>query len=176
MINLLITYLDIFGFQVAGKLEIRVVPKELVNKTNVPRPQTLSPVKLVQNGDADHHDAEVCTNEAHDSPQKPKIERTKSILKQSSKEKEAGDIPSPKRENITFAAATGECQHSRKDNDEVDKEPAKECDSKDVDQEIQCDIRKNCIQKVASTGTEAVDGESKTTDKQIGWYIFVFSL
>lgn len=143
------------------------MPKELVNKNNVPRPQTLPSMKPVQNGDADHHNADVCTNEANDSPQKPKIERTKSILKQSSKEKEAGDIQSPKKENITFANAS-ECQHRRKENDEDDNDPAKTCDNKDVDQEIQCDIRKNCIQKVVSTGTEAVDVETKTTDKQIG--------
>lgn len=150
-------------FQVAGKLEIRVVPKELVNKNNPPRPQTLSPTKPVQNGDADQHPADNYNNEAQDSPQKPKFERTKSILKQSSKEKEAGDLPSPRRENICFAPADESCAN------EGDKEPAKACDNKDIDQETQCDMRKNeCAQKVASIGTEAVDVGTKTIDKQIG--------
>lgn len=153
--------------QVAGKLEIRVVPKDLANKANA-RPQTLSPSKPVQNGDADHHQVGGVTNGTSDSPQKPKIERTKSILKQSSKEKEVGDLPSPRRENITFAPGS-ECPHGKNEDVNDEKETKNTGDSKEVDQEIQCDIRKNnCNQNVTSTGTEAVDLGSKTIDKQIG--------
>lgn len=143
------------------------MPKERINKNNVPRPQTLSPSKPVQNGDTDHHHTDGCTNETHDSPQRSKMERTKSILKQSSKEKEAGDMPSPRKENITFAPVS-ECQ-IRSDTVENVKETKKPCDTKDVDRETQCDIRKNnSAQNFVSTGTEPVDIEAKTVDKQIG--------
>lgn len=143
------------------------MPKELVNKNTVCRPQTLS-TKPIQNGDADHRNIEVCPNEAQDSPQKPKIERTKSILKQSSKEKELVEMPSPKKENITFAAIS-DSHFPRYDNEEEEeKELIKACDSNEVDRETQCDIGKNINQTVVSTGTEVVDLEAKTIDKQIG--------
>lgn len=139
------------------------MPKELLNKNSPPRPQTLSPTKPIQNGDADHPQGNNCTSEVQEPPQKPKIERTKSILKQSSKEKESGELSSPKRENISFAPANVPSAV------ESDKELINACDNKDVDQEIQCDIKKNeCAQKVVSIGTEAVDLGSKTIDKQIG--------
>lgn len=77
-------------------------------------------------------------------------------------------MPSPKRENITFAQIT-DSHLQRYDNEqEEEKELAKACDSKEVDQETQCDIGKNINQTVVSTGTEVVDLETKTTDKQTG--------
>ncbi|CAH1980661.1 unnamed protein product [Acanthoscelides obtectus] len=92
--------------EVAGRLEIRVVPKEVVASKE--QPQNSSPPKL-QNQELKHNghvDIQV-QNTPKESPQRPKIERTKSILKQSSKEKADVDVdhlpPSPKRENITFA-------------------------------------------------------------------------
>lgn len=89
----------------AGKLEIRVVPKELINQANVPRPETLCTSKPpLQNGHSELPQERSHQTQNTDSPQKPKIERTKSILKQSSKEKgETPELASPKRENITFA-------------------------------------------------------------------------
>lgn len=158
-----------FSFQqVAGKLEIRVVPKELVNKSHVIRPQSLSPSKVDQSGEVDR--IEIASNEGQDSPQKTKFEKTKGILKQNSKEKEAGDMPSPRRENITFAP-TNEC-HKRGEDDVIkDKEilMMKACENRDVDRETQCDIRKDtCFHSLVSTGTEAVDLEKKTLDKHTG--------
>lgn len=146
------------------------MPKELINRGNVPRPQTLSPSQPLQNGDIDRRRMDGCNNEAPESPQKHKIERTKSILKQSSKEKETGDMPSPRRENITFALGI-ELQERRNDGTEGDncKKKAEVSDNRDVDRETQCDMRKNsCTQNVASTETEAVDVGTKTVDKQIG--------
>lgn len=91
------------------------MPKEQVNKEPLaPRPQTLSPVKTpnVQNNVDNKHNlsnnGEILNGEAvtkePSSPPKIKLERTKSILKQSSKERgENPDLHSPKREQITFA-------------------------------------------------------------------------
>lgn len=83
-------------------MEIRVVPKELMTQ-NVPRSKTLNfekPAKVnkIVNG----KESLTPSVEQHGSP-KVKLERTKSILKQSSKERTDLDLPSPKRESITFA-------------------------------------------------------------------------
>lgn len=87
----------------AGKLEIRVVPKEQTAQ----RPQTLSPLKQQnshheQNGIGDSSNNQ--DGKQTDQPPIIKLERTKSILKQSSKERgDNQDLHSPKREQITFA-------------------------------------------------------------------------
>lgn len=90
--------------QVAGKLEIRVVPKETSSAPRSPppaqRPQTLSPPSKPPQNIFEH------TNGGSAPPQPPmiKLERTKSILKQGSKERcDHPELHSPKRENITFA-------------------------------------------------------------------------
>jgi hypothetical protein len=83
--------------QVAGKLEIRVVPKE-----NVPRPAQTSPSNNAVEGESVEQNKE----QQPPPPERPKVklERTKSILKQSSKERnENQEVHSPKREQITFA-------------------------------------------------------------------------
>lgn len=150
------------------------MPKDhVVNKSGntVPRPQTLSPTKTLQNGDMEqipknnhHNNVDGCANESatsHDSPQNRKVERTKSILKQSSKEKEGGggDLSSPRKENITFAPENRDSSENGKV-----KTVTKQCDSRDVDQEVQCDILKNNCTEITT-----VDGEPvKTMDKQIG--------
>lgn len=106
-------------FQVAGKLEIRVVPKEQTTPRDPPpaqRPQTLSPPsKPPAQINHDEHpktnhiiiNNNVSSNNHQPQPTEPpkiKLERTKSILKQSSKERsEHPELHSPKRENITFA-------------------------------------------------------------------------
>ncbi|CAH0549592.1 unnamed protein product [Brassicogethes aeneus] len=74
--------------EVAGKLEIRVVPQGC-HKEPHPKPQNLP--------------NEVTTNGVEAAKEIKKIERTKSILKQSSKERNEVDLPSPKREQISFA-------------------------------------------------------------------------
>jgi hypothetical protein len=84
--------------QVAGKLEIRVVPKE-----NVPRPAQTSPSNNAVEGESVEQNKE---QQQPPPPERPKVklERTKSILKQSSKERnENQEVHSPKREQITFA-------------------------------------------------------------------------
>lgn len=100
----------------AGKLEIRVIPKEPQSPPpqspqqqpqpqspkQQQRPQTLSPpskppqiAEELRNNDHAAHPPD---------PPKIKLERTKSILKQSSRERtEHPELHSPKRENITFA-------------------------------------------------------------------------
>lgn len=88
-----------FFVQVAGKLEIRVVPKEHIEVVSKPPLPT-------QNGEVIHNGAPEPQSNKDNAQSQPKIklERTKSILKQSSKERnENVDLPSPKRENITFA-------------------------------------------------------------------------
>ncbi|KAG5884734.1 hypothetical protein JTB14_037764 [Gonioctena quinquepunctata] len=139
--------------EVAGKLEIRVVPKEQVSKENSPRPQTVSPLNaLLQNG----HSEPTVETQTKDSPQKPKMERTKSILKQSSKEKaDAVELASPKRENITFAVEPVEVE-TKDVAVGLDNEPQdiRESEKKinETDQETQCNIK--CLMK-KSVGVES---------------------
>lgn len=97
----------------AGKLEIRVVPKEPTVPRDPPpaqRPQTLSPPAKQPPpppSSTQTNPDETKTNHTTPQPSEPpkiKLERTKSILKQSSKERsEHPELHSPKRENITFA-------------------------------------------------------------------------
>ncbi|KAK9876223.1 hypothetical protein WA026_012525 [Henosepilachna vigintioctopunctata] len=75
--------------EVAGKLEIRVVPKE----HSYPRNFT---AQVIQR---ESHPPELHLN---GFTTKPKTEKTKSILKQSSKEKAENDLPSPKVEQMVF--------------------------------------------------------------------------
>ncbi|KAJ8929401.1 hypothetical protein NQ314_017909, partial [Rhamnusium bicolor] len=158
--------------EVAGKLEIRVVPTEQVNKEIVPRPQTLSPLKQTpQNGLPDNAEAnqEQRDNEAQikEPPPRPKIERTKSILKQSSKERnEMGELASPKREQITFAPEPIEQSDREIDKKIVDILGVNE-KTHETDRETQCDI----IQVIDSQDTADVKiGETdsvQTSDKLI---------
>ncbi|GJQ75439.1 hypothetical protein Trydic_g23606 [Trypoxylus dichotomus] len=118
--------------EVAGKLEIRVVPKETKEQPpSVPRPQTLSPQKTVP---ADAITPENKSNNetagqtvpaaqppsSGQSSPKVKLERTKSILKQTSKERSDNhhyhDIQSPKRESITFAPEPDVIKHVDREN------------------------------------------------------------
>ncbi|KAF2881435.1 hypothetical protein ILUMI_24721 [Ignelater luminosus] len=106
--------------EVAGRLEIRVVPKEVVARPHTANiqqsslPQSPNHVhteienpEVVQNGT---HSAEntiqLSNKEAQTETPQPrvKLERTKSILKQSSRERgEHTELHSPKKEQITFA-------------------------------------------------------------------------
>lgn len=77
--------------QVAGKLEIRVVPKEQTNTSNfiakvIQKDHTTQPPDLQLNG----------------LTSRTKTEKTKSILKQTSKDRPEGDLPSPKTEQVAF--------------------------------------------------------------------------
>ncbi|KAK5638120.1 hypothetical protein RI129_012415 [Pyrocoelia pectoralis] len=94
--------------EVAGTLQIRVVPKEMVVKSQLPDEAG----DRIQNGVSATENNLQCNNghiiikNTTESPPKPKIklERTKSILKQSSKERgETSDMHSPKKEQISFA-------------------------------------------------------------------------
>ncbi|XP_044762632.1 tau-tubulin kinase homolog Asator isoform X2 [Coccinella septempunctata] len=76
--------------EVAGKLEIRVVPKEQSNVSNfIAKVIPKSPPDLQLNGLSNGN--------------RSKTEKTKSILKQTSKDKAEGDLPSPKTEQVAFA-------------------------------------------------------------------------
>nr|CAI5831277.1 unnamed protein product [Callosobruchus analis] len=167
--------------EVAGRLEIRVVPKEVIaskeklQNSSPARPQNLDPVSK-QNGHVVDVGTEV-QNASKDSPQRPRIERTKSILKQSSKEKtDAGvveNMPSPKRENITFAPEA------------IAKKELKELDirleRKDGNSDIKTSTQGNeneeevlvCRVTERDVGTETVNVDTvdvmvKTSDKLIG--------
>lgn len=71
------------------------------------RPQTLSPLKQQNSHHEQNGIGDISNNQdakQSDQPPKIKLERTKSILKQSSKERgDNQDLHSPKREQITFA-------------------------------------------------------------------------
>ncbi|XP_031331385.1 tau-tubulin kinase homolog Asator isoform X2 [Photinus pyralis] len=89
--------------EVAGTLQIRVVPKEMVIKPQLPDEAG----DRMQNGVSsaeNHSNTQIIIKT--ESPPKPKVklERTKSILKQSSKERgDAPELHSPKKEQISFA-------------------------------------------------------------------------
>lgn len=137
------------------------MPKELVMK-GFSRPQT--PCEPNQNGEADP--VEGCNKQANDSLQKPKTERTKSILKQTSKDTDAGDTPSPKKENITFATAAE--SHVKLTDCVYNKETTNAFHNMEVDHETQCDVRKNSCTQNVGVGTEAVCLEMIVLDKQTG--------
>ncbi|KAI4454971.1 casein kinase-related [Holotrichia oblita] len=113
--------------EVAGKLEIRVVPKEtkIEQPQPVQRPQTLSPQKtaaIEENKTDIPNQTQQAPSSGQSSP-KVKLERTKSILKQTSKERPPAenhnhDLQSPKRESITFAPEPDVIKHveNNKDN------------------------------------------------------------
>ncbi|CAH1107915.1 unnamed protein product [Psylliodes chrysocephalus] len=154
--------------EVAGKLEIRVVPKDHVNKEKVPRPQNLITKPPIQNG---HSEGPVEHNndlQPKQSPQKPKIERTKSILKQSSKEK--SDLqelpPSPKRENICFAPDP--IQKGKQDSESVNKQSS-EMQTAETDREVQCDIQKSAPLGTNRRNSPVADSVVPAkSDKEIG--------
>lgn len=159
----------------AGKLEIRVVPKEPPSagsppsKEAIPRPQNLSPPDRnglpppsAQNNVAKQEEGEMQTKESPPPPAR-KIERTKSILKQSSKERnEQGEpLPSPKKEQITFAPEALE-----KETEKVNVV----WNDGEVDQETQCDAK-----RPDETAVETADaGTVTTSDKQTGRGRFFF--
>ncbi|XP_018563133.1 tau-tubulin kinase homolog Asator isoform X2 [Anoplophora glabripennis] len=170
--------------EVAGKLEIRVVPKEPPpasppTKDNVPRPQSLSPPDRAaplsprngllpaadQDDDAKQEEDEAQIKESPPPPKK-KIERTKSILKQSSKERnEQGEpLASPKREQITFAPEALE-----KSDREVEKVVNVVWMDGEADQETQCDLKHAGEDDGIPASVETVDAETvATSDKQTG--------
>lgn len=140
--------------EVAGKLEIRVVPKE-----NVPKMEEKPIVKL---------------------------ERTKSILKQSSKERNEGqEIHSPKREQITFAPEVDEDEKMKKrvslETEEIQiKEPENEekksesstSETEQKNSEKKPEIVNNCqratlkpIEKLKNNLVSASESSSSTGDK-----------
>lgn len=102
----------------AGKLEIRVVPKPpsdtsvttyqaTTNSTQITvRPQSLPPIatksSAIQNGTGQNPPLE--RTGSHEKSERRPVERTKSILKQSSKEsRTGGEIGSPRKEVVIFA-------------------------------------------------------------------------
>ncbi|CAH1163258.1 unnamed protein product [Phaedon cochleariae] len=142
--------------EVAGKLEIRVVPKDHSAKDTALTPSPTPPAKPpLHNGHSEPPpDA---------APQKPLAERTKSILKQSSKEKsEPIELASPKRENITFALEVERIERGESETGEKK--------LNDVDRDTQCDLKVTKSVGVESRSSVGIDAPDvpKTSDKQIG--------
>ncbi|KYB26867.1 tau-tubulin kinase homolog Asator isoform X2 [Tribolium castaneum] len=135
--------------EVAGKLEIRVVPKE-----NVPKPP-----------------------ESTESAERPivKLERTKSILKQSSKERNEGqEMPSPKREQITFAPEVDEGEKVKKRvsleaEEPIDKKEEVENEKDESESSSSETEQKNSDKKPNSTIPEVVplNNSQKPTSKPL---------
>ncbi|XP_045469713.1 tau-tubulin kinase homolog Asator isoform X2 [Harmonia axyridis] len=77
--------------EVAGKLEIRVVPGEQSNPSNF--------IAKVIPRDIQNHPPELHLNGLNS---RSRTEKTKSILKQTSKDRADGELPSPKTEQVAF--------------------------------------------------------------------------
>lgn len=183
-------------FQVAGKLEIRVVPKEPAPppKEDPPRPQTLSPQhpegngvqrtkeEAAQAGDNDTKDEGVQAKGEEDAPRakdsppsqpRRKVERTKSILKQGSKERQenqgesAPPLPSPKREQITFAPEAIELEERR----EADVEEGEEENGPAVKVEVE-EVKE--VEKEVEKEEVNAEDEVVTSDKQTGEWFRIF--
>lgn len=125
--------------EVAGKLEIRVVPKENIVS---PKPQTI----------------ELETNEQIEEKPKVKLERTKSILKQSSKEKNENNqevLSSPKREQITFAIDINDAP--------IKKRVSLEAEEVRIEPEVKNEEKEEKSEKSASS----TETEQKNSDKKI---------
>ncbi|XP_019772963.2 tau-tubulin kinase homolog Asator isoform X3 [Dendroctonus ponderosae] len=183
--------------EVAGKLEIRVVPKPpsdtsvttyqaTTNSTQITvRPQSLPPIATktvaIQNGTGQNPPLERIGS--HEKPERKPVERTKSILKQSSKEGgTGGEIGSPRKEVVIFADGLVD----RKEKDKACQSPRPRVRSppptvsqvdasthrreNETDREIQCDVadvpagNNTTDLNKESTGPTA----SSTIDKKIG--------
>lgn len=158
--------------EVAGKLEIRVVPKEQLNKNKISRPQNLAakpPPPPIQNGNHEgvveqNNDIQAINKE---SPQKPKMERTKSILKQSSKEKsDLQELSSPKKENITFAPEVLGVESTENDKPAVLTTVTAEIQTAE-DRETQCDLKRTIETAKVKTVCIETGVSPKTSDKII---------
>ncbi|XP_063925108.1 tau-tubulin kinase homolog Asator isoform X3 [Zophobas morio] len=144
--------------EVAGKLEIRVVPKE-----NVPRPQTL------QSNVVENPPEEPAQTKEVERP-KIKLERTKSILKQSSKERNEGqEIHSPKREQITFAPDVTDTPVKKRvslEGDDINQKEIITVTKKDLEEDIEKkEEEKVKSPKSKSPSPEKVKVETKEPEK-----------
>ncbi|XP_060532617.1 tau-tubulin kinase 1 isoform X2 [Cylas formicarius] len=153
--------------EVAGKLEIRVVPKPDANPAQM-RPQTLaSATSPLQNG------VRVSVDDKGD---KKPTERTKSILKQGSKERNEGGevIGSPRRENVVFADKLDDRQ--AKEPSQAVEKPAvtsRETDTakEETEREVQCDMPVTNVVTASSPSKPAqrkADTESSSTENESG--------
>ncbi|KAK9746293.1 Protein kinase domain [Popillia japonica] len=159
--------------EVAGKLEIRVVPKETKMEAPIQRPQTLSPQKTATNdaavsenkNDVANQPQQVPPSSGQSSP-KVKLERTKSILKQTSKERAAAenhnqDLQSPKRESITFAP---EPDHDNKDgNNFRNEESAEPPDKPDKPEKVE---KKSETESSSTTDKDGERRRSKNAERR----------
>lgn len=147
----------------AGKLEIRVVPKDQ-SRENVPKEENLSVTKVTVN--ATMHDTTVdsmekCNNDAHINV--VCNQKAKKILKQSSKERNESstDLQSPNKEKVTFAPEISLCKNVAEK--EMKKRISLECDQ-NPEAEPKADeengVKEKCV------GTEKISPE--TADVAIG--------
>lgn len=140
----------------AGKLEIRVVPKD-----SLPRPQTLSPD---HNNRLNGQEVQTTVTTAAEQPKMIKLERTKSILKQTSKERNENQelVPqSPKREQISFAPEV----FTNENNEKMKKRVSLE-DAKDNDEEMRIERKEKLhspppLSVIVPKNQEAEDDENK---------------
>lgn len=141
---------DYEGLQeVAGKLEIRVVPKEQLRDVPKPPPSPVKPSKdMEHNADAQ-------------SQQKAKTERTKGILKQSSKERSSTEnnevLQSPKKEQISFAPEVNLYKHIQEK--EIKKRASLE---KDADNEV--DVNESTWLNYVLEAAKEIEDQEKTND------------
>lgn len=173
----------------AGKLEIRVVPKEQTNKDNVPKQENLSQIKM--NAYVTSHDTIINTDKCNNDAQvnvvcnqnKPKSERTKKILKQSSKERtDSTELQSPSKEKVTFALETNLVKNIQ-ENKEVKKRVSLEIDNnieknkevnnaEDDEESVKekpnqvLDVAKTNDEKLLNTETCKAENESTSTETE----------
>lgn len=142
------------------------MPKELIKKENVSWPETLLTSKpQLQNGHSESPQECKIQAQSTDSPQKPKIERMKSILKQSSKEKgETPELTSPKRENITFASEIS-MQHNAEEDILPQNDPEKIVKRDEVENQVQCNLMSNETVETQTCNTTVVNESKKGTSE-----------
>ncbi|KRT85435.1 hypothetical protein AMK59_895, partial [Oryctes borbonicus] len=171
--------------KVAGKLEIRVVPKETKEQqAPVPRPQTLSPQKtapietITPENRSNNETAGQTVPAAVQPPSsgqsspKVKLERTKSILKQTSKDRPENhhyhDIQSPKRETITFAPEPDVIKHVDRENKNKNEQKDSPINVANVEKVVE-KTEKEKKSETESSSTTDKEGErrrSKNTERR----------
>ncbi|XP_030759681.1 tau-tubulin kinase homolog Asator isoform X2 [Sitophilus oryzae] len=182
--------------EVAGKLEIRVVPKPpsdgatpiytaTTNQshTTTARPHSLPPIAKATPAQSDSvpHPA-MERSGSHDRPDRKPLERTKSILKQSSKEgKVTAEVGSPRKEIVMFVDAIEikekekVTELSRSKMRSPPPEVAVSRKENEREREIQCDVveinkndahRKSSSKLVTTTSDKQTATESKKVETE----------
>ncbi|XP_076256223.1 tau-tubulin kinase asator isoform X3 [Rhynchophorus ferrugineus] len=182
--------------EVAGKLEIRVVPKSsadgptpiytaTTNQTHTtatPRPHSLPPIATKTTpGQGDHpHHVTMERTGSNERPERKPVERTKSILKQSSKDGSVvGEVGSPRKEVVMFVDAIEikdkekACESMRSKMRSPPPEAVISRKENEIEREIQCDValcnanESNCRKSPAKTLANMTDKQTATETKKV---------